>query len=182
MHPIQDNIALEETPATLLYQRHAQAVLIYIRLRVPSKEDAEDILLDVFLQAMKNERAFPLRSEEQLTWLRHIARHRIIDRYRHNGRLPAIASLHTISESLFADEEHDPELHMLRRSNADELLELFAKLSPIQQTILHLRFARDLSTREIAQLVQKSDGAVRTLLSRTLNSLRNMYERRKEGE
>jgi RNA polymerase sigma-70 factor (ECF subfamily) len=65
---------------------------------------------------------------------------------------------------------------------SDELLGLLAKLSPVQQTVLHLRFAKDLSTREIARRLQKSDGAIRTLLSRTLNHLRGMYERREEGE
>jgi RNA polymerase sigma factor (sigma-70 family) len=182
MHPIQRDVSVEETPVALLYQRHAQAVLVYIRSRVSSKEDAEDLLLDVFLQAMKHKTPFYLSEGEQLTWLRHLARNRIIDRYRHHGRLPASSSLDNVSELLFADEEHDPEAQMLRRSRSDELLGLLAKLSPLQQTVLHLRFARDLSTREIAQQLQKSDGAIRTLLSRTLNLLRGMYEQCKEGE
>jgi RNA polymerase sigma factor (sigma-70 family) len=182
MHPIQRDVSLEETPVALLYQRHAQAILAYIRSRVLSKEDAEDLLLDVFLQAMKHETPFQLSEDEQLTWLRHIARNRIIDRYRQHGRLPACSSLDNVSELLFANEEDDPEAQMLRRMVSDELLGLLAKLSPVQQTVLHLRFAKDLRTREIARQLQKSDGAIRTLLSRTLNHLRDMYERRQEGE
>lgn len=180
MHPGQHDVSCGETSIALLYQRHAQAILAYIRPRVTSKEDAEDILLDVFLRAMKHGAPFNLGEDEQLTWLRHIARNQVIDRYRQQGRWPASAPLEAVSETLFADEAEGPEARILRSTLSDELLELLAELSPIQQTVLHLRFASDLSTREIAQRLQKSDGAIRTLLSRTLNYLRGRYERRRE--
>jgi RNA polymerase sigma factor (sigma-70 family) len=181
MRQTQWNVSPEETPVALLYQRHAQTILAYIRPRVPSKEDAEDILLDVFLRAMQHETPFHLSEDQQQIWLRHVARNQIIDRYRQQGRVPAHSSLDALAETLCADEGEGPEAQILRQTLSDELLELLADLSPVQQTVLHLRFARDLSTREIAQQLQKSDGSIRTLLSRTLNHLRGVYERRKGG-
>ena len=138
-------------------------------------------MLDVFLQAMKHEMPFRLSEEEQLTWLRHIARNRIIDCYRQRGRVPAYSSLDNVAELLFADEEDGPEAQLLRSALSDELLVLLADLSPVQQAVLQLRFAKDLSTREIARRLNKSDGAIRTLLSRTLNHLRRTYELHKGG-
>lgn len=182
MHQIQRAVSSNETSIDQLYQRHAQAILAYIRPRVSSREDAEDILLDVFLKAMTHETPFHLNTDKQQTWLRHVARNQIIDRYRQHGRTPACSSLDEVSETLLADDGGDPEARVLHSSLSDELLGLLANLSPIQQTVLHLRFARDLSTQEIARQLQKSDGAIRTMLSRTLNHLRSMYERSKGGE
>jgi RNA polymerase sigma-70 factor (ECF subfamily) len=45
----------------------------------------------------------------------------------------------------------------------------------LQQQILRLRFVNDLTSSEIANIVGKSDAAVRMTLSRTLNLLRSIY-------
>lgn len=166
----------------LLYQRHAASILMYIRSRVATKEDAEDILLDVFLAALQNETPLHLNASEQQTWLRHVARNKVVDRYRQQGRRPMTASLDEVAETLFARDEDAPEALALRNADYDELLIHLANLSQIQQEILHLRFARELSTKEIAQQLRKSDGAIRTMLSRTLNHLRDIYEQYRGGK
>ncbi|GHO85570.1 RNA polymerase sigma factor [Dictyobacter formicarum] len=166
----------------LLYQRYAANILMYIRSRVATKEDAEDILLEVFMAALQNKTPLHLGENEQLTWLRHVARNKIVDRYRQQRRRPTMASLEDVAETLFACDEEAPEALALRNADYDELLIHLADLSQIQQEILHLRFARELSTKEIAQQLQKSDGAIRTMLSRTLNHLRDIYEQYRGGK
>jgi DNA-directed RNA polymerase specialized sigma24 family protein len=47
---------------------------------------------------------------------------------------------------------------------------------------LLLRFGHDLRTKEIASKLQKSDGAIRSLLLRSLNLLRDLYHLREEGQ
>jgi len=54
-------------------------------------------------------------------------------------------------------------------------------LSALQQETLRLRFADNLRCAEIATRIGKREGAVRVLLSRTLNALRRLYERPQEG-
>src|SRR5258708_23402154 len=79
-----------------LYQQHAPAIYAYVRLRVSSQEDAEDILLDIFAAALENP-TFTLWPEgEQLAWLRTVTRNKIVDWYRRANRyrpraLPAAA-------------------------------------------------------------------------------------------
>jgi RNA polymerase sigma-70 factor (ECF subfamily) len=157
-------------------------ILTYIRSRVALKEDAEDLLVEVFLVAMQNETPLRLSESEQLTWLRRVAHNKIVDRYRRLGRLPALASLDEFVEGLLDDDEHTPEALALRNADHAQLRTHLASLSQIQQEVLRLRFAHGLSTRDIAVRMAKTESAIRMLLSRTLNRLRDIYEQHKGGE
>src|SRR5258708_25718581 len=53
-----------------LYQLHAPGILTFIRRHIPSREDAEDALLEVFLAALESEKLDALNEGEQLAWLR----------------------------------------------------------------------------------------------------------------
>ena len=79
-------------------------------------------------------------------------------------------------EMLLADEEHEPEQLALQDEDHLLLRRRFAALPGHYQQVLWLRFAYGLHTKVIAQYLQKSDGAVRVLLVRALNSLRSLYE------
>ena len=182
MHQIRHKDSPQESPVADLYQRHARQLLAYIRPRVDSPEDAEDLLVEVFLAIMQNETPLRLSEGEQLIWLRRVARNKIVDRYRHLGRQPAIAPLDALVEVLLDDDEHTPEALALRETDHAQLRKHLAGLSHIQQEVLHLRFFHELSTKEIAARLAKSDSAIRVLLSRTLNRLRDIYEQYKGGE
>ena len=182
MHQIRRKISPEESPVAALYQRHARMILAYIRSRVDSKEEAEDLLVEVFLVTMQNETPLHLSENEQLTWLRRVAHNKIIDCYRRLGRLPAITPLDEFAEVLLDDDERTPEALALRNADHAQLRTHLAGLSEVQQEVLRLRFANGLSTKEIASRLAKSDSAVRMLLSRTLNRLRVLYEQHRGGE
>lgn len=182
MHQIRHKDSPEESLVADLYQRHARQILAYIRPRVDSQEDAEDLLVEVFLVVMQNATPLRLSENEQLVWLRHVARNKVVDRYRRLGCLPAIAPLDAFAEVLLDDDEHAPEALALRETDHTQLRKHLAGLSQIQQEVLRLRFFNDLSTKEIATRLAKSDSAIRVLLSRTLNRLRDIYERHKGGE
>lgn len=165
-----------EESGTALYEQHARTILTYIRARISSEEDAEDLLVEVFLAAMQKEALFHLDAREQLTWLRHVARNKTIDHYRRYGNIPAHLSLDEAAELLY-DDKGMPEVVALLNEDHAHLRAQLATLPPIQQEVLRLRFANDMSTREIARRLSKTDNAVRMLLSRTLSRLRNMYEK-----
>ena len=77
---------------------------------------------------------------------------------------------------MFDDEQHAPEQMALRDEESRQLCEHVSRLTEVQQQVLHLRFATGLRATEIAQRLNKSDAAVRALLSRALNVLRDIYE------
>lgn len=182
MHQIRPTDSPEESPVADLYQRYARQILAYIRPRVDTQEDAEDLLVEVFLAIMQNETPLSLSENTLLAWLRRVARNKVVDRYRRLGRLPAIAPLDAFADVLLDNDEHAPEALVLREADHAQLRKHLARLSQLQQEVLRLRFFNGLSTKEIATRLAKSDSAIRVLLSRTLNHLRGIYERQKGGE
>ncbi len=54
-------------------------------------------------------------------------------------------------------------------------------LPPQQQEVLTMRFTGEMRCAEIAAILQKNEGAVRTMLSRALNALRGLYHEEQRG-
>lgn len=157
-----------------LYEQHWLTILLSIRQYLPRREDAEDVLLAVFLAAMENEKFFTLEADKQLLWLRRVAYNKAIDFHRGVARHRSV-SLDDATEMLFADEDYAPDQIATRGEEYALLQAHIATLPAAQQEVLRLRFAGDLRCSEIAQRMHKSEGAIRTLLSRTLNFLRTIY-------
>jgi RNA polymerase sigma factor (sigma-70 family) len=181
MQPQTELTDCDDTALADLYQRHVYALLNFIRRYVQTREDAEDVLLEVFMAALERHALVSLSDGEQLAWLRRVAHHKCVDVYRHAQRHPAV-SLEGIADSLYADEEQSPEQVVLHTEEHALLRSHLANLSEQQQAVLYLRFGHGLRTPEIAMRLNKGESAVRMLLSRTLNLLRGIYEKREKGE
>lgn len=169
--------AHDDSQIAKLYRQHALSIMIYVHRHVSSREDAEDIVLDVFLAALNQKNLVTLTNldeQQQLAWLRKVAYHKCIDYQRRASRRTAVP-LEEAGETLYSDERHSPEELTLRHEEDALLRERLHQLPEHYQTVLQLRFAGGLSCAEIAQHINKSDGAVRILLSRALNILRNIY-------
>lgn len=158
-----------------LYQEHGKPILAYLDRHTSAKEDAEDLLLEVFLAAIENQVWVTLKTGQQRAWLRKVAQNKLIDHYRHNARY-AVVTLDTMFDALYEDEDLQPEQVALRHEAQEVLYLKMAQLPELQQEVLRLRFANGLHTKEIAVMLKKTDAAVRILLSRTLNQLRCLYE------
>jgi RNA polymerase sigma-70 factor (ECF subfamily) len=163
-----------------LYQRHRYAVLTYILQHVSSREDAEDMLLEVFIAALESPIITTLDQRQQLAWMRRVALNKSIDYHRRTTRHPAIP-IELTDEILHEEEYYSPEQSVLRQEEITRLRAYISLLPELQQELIRLRFANDLRCSEIATHLHKSEGAVRTLLSRTLNILRGMYEKGRKG-
>jgi RNA polymerase sigma factor (sigma-70 family) len=157
-----------------LYQRYAPEFLLYIRCHVPSQEDAEDVLLEVFIAALENPSFSEMSEQEQLAWLQRVARNKYVDFHRRSTRRPSIP-LEDVQQQLYDEDDLAPELIALKHEEHALLHTYLASLPETQQEVLHLRSAEDLRCPEIARRLDKSDGAIRTTLSRILNLLRNIY-------
>lgn len=88
MNQFARSARLNETPAALLYQRYAPAIFAYLRLHISIWEDAEDVLLEVFLAALEDDRLEAVPEDERLAWLRGVAHHKLVDYYRRHTRRP----------------------------------------------------------------------------------------------
>jgi RNA polymerase sigma factor (sigma-70 family) len=163
---------------TALYESHGPAIFGYLRLHMRSLEDAEDLLLEVFLAALEHNNIAASSPGEQLAWLRRVAHNKLLNVYRRAGRNPQVP-LDSIMEPIF--EEEDPEKLTLQREERSQLRASIQKLPALQQYILQLRYGDGLRCSEIALLLNKREGAVRKLLSRSILFLRQIYQQ-SEGE
>jgi RNA polymerase sigma factor (sigma-70 family) len=162
-----------------LYQRYSPELLLSLRRHVASPEDAEDLLLEVFLAALEKPHLSNLSEQEQLAWLRRVAHNKLVDFYRRNTRRPSLP-LEDVQYELYDEDDRAPEIVALDHEEHALLRSYLASLPQIQQEVLRLRFAEDLHCPEIAKRLNKSDGAVRTMLSRVLHLLRNIYANSEE--
>lgn len=171
----------EHPSAALLYQQHAPPLFDYIRKHLASPEDAEDILVEVFVAALESGYFFALTGQEQRAWLWRVAHHKVVDAYRRGKRRRQV-SLSIVDEELFEEESPGPEQVSMRQEEDASLHILIKPLSPIQQQVLRLRFANDLRCPQIAVMLGKREATVRSILARTLNRLRHLYEQQLERD
>jgi RNA polymerase sigma factor (sigma-70 family) len=161
-----------------LYDRFASTILTYLCQQVSNVQDAEDLLLEVFLAALNSDKLSSLPAEQQLDWLRRVARNKVIDRYRHTALFTMLPLEHAFQ---IEDDELTPEQHTEQQENYERLYQALEQLPPLQQELIQLRYGNGLSHAEIAGLLEKPQGTVRKLLTRTLRQLRTIYDQIERG-
>ncbi len=170
-----------ESLITTLYERYAAVILYSIRRQLPSNEDAEDILLDVFVAAFESDTFPRLEEKAQLAWLRRVAQNKCVDYFRRAYRRPAVSLEQSdLHASLYDDEQRAPEQVALLNEEYRLLYQQLDSLPVRQQEVLHLRFGEDMRCVDIARKLQLREGTVRGWLSRALNQLRTIYANSKK--
>jgi RNA polymerase sigma-70 factor (ECF subfamily) len=173
------HVAQAEQEMALLYRKYVPGLLSYVRMRITSEEDAEDLVVEVFMAAIENAKFAALSEKEKQMWLWRVTRNKVIDAYR-RAKTRQNVTLEHVADSLFEDEMTGPEYAALRQEDYMDLYAHLQSLPPLQQQILRMRFGQGLSCGEIATTLGKQENVVRVTLSRSLNLLRKIYRRRRE--
>ena len=175
------HIVQAEQELALLYRKHAPGLLAYVRMHITSVEDAEDLVVEVFMAALENAKFAALSEKEKQLWLWRVTRNKVIDTYR-RAKTRQNVTLEQVADSLFEEEMAGPEYAALRQEDYMDLYAQLQRLPLLQQQILRMRFGQDLSCSEIATRLGKQENVVRVTLSRTLNLLRKIYRRGREEQ
>jgi len=175
------HMAQAEQEMALLYRKYAPGLLTYVRMRIASAEDAEDLIVEVFMAALEHAKFAALSEKEKQLWLWRVTRNKVIDTYR-RAKTRQNVTLEHVADGLFEDEIASPEYAALRQEAYLDLYAHLQSLPPLHQQILRMRFGQDLSCREIATTLGKQENVVRVTLSRSLNLLRKIYRQRKEEQ
>jgi len=142
------------------------AVLAYGRRLLPSNEDAEDLVQQVFVTAWRQRHRYDPGRASLLSWLLGIARHKAIDRLRRLER-----------ERRVVVEDRGRVVDEAGRT-ADRLLvaEALSWLRPEQQLVLELAFYDDLTHQQIADKLGMPLGTVKSHARRGLQRLRRFLD------
>jgi RNA polymerase sigma-70 factor, ECF subfamily len=163
-----DRSALEE-----LYLLHFDRIYSYLHMSVGSRHDAEDLTTQTFVKMLEAIGRFRWRSVPFSAWLFRIAHNLAMDHFRASRRWQPEEE---ISESVLG-EESSAEDQALDSLGQTSMLELIDRLSPEQRQVLTLKFVFRFSNGEVASILDKNEGAVKSLQHRALASLQKHVTR-----
>ena len=152
-----------------LYDTHVDSVYRYLLYRVREPADAEDLCSEVFTRAFANIHRYRWQGKSFLAWLYTIARNAVTDRRRRDRPTVEIDNAYGLSDD--GPTAHDRAIH---GEAVDALRGAVRHLTTEQQEVLVLRFVENRSSREVAKILGKNEGAIRALQFRALGRLRKL--------
>lgn len=156
-----------------LYEEHFDRVYRYVVLRVGNQTDAEDITQQIFLKALENISSYRWRGKPFASWLFRIAHNLVVDHWKKKGR-EKVASVDPEELDQMAESSDDPAASAELKFDIKQLSAACRRLSDGQREVISLRFAGGLSVAEAAQVMGKSEGAVKVLQHAALVKLRRI--------
>lgn len=181
MHQTYQEETWDETHFAWFYQEYASPLLDYLRAQTRTLEDAEDILVEVFLAARQNSQIAREIPRGQFAWLRQVAHNKMVDYYRRQSQA-RVLPLEQARELIAEENVFNPEHALMQSESLEQLQDALKRLPAPQQELLRLRFAEGLRCPQIATRLGKREGAIRTMLLRTLKTLRGIYYTTREGQ
>jgi len=159
---------------TTLVQAYQDRIYRYCVNRL-GEAQGEEIAQDVFLTAWENLTKF--RQESTIsTWLTGIAKNKCIQAFRNRGRRQTIATMFVedIRHQSHAEGAVSPEYTVIDEAQREALVQGMAKMREDERLLLNLRYHKGLPVAEVAELLGKSEAAVRKRLLRALERLRKI--------
>ncbi len=158
-----------------IYARYATSILRFLYARVNEPELAQDLTQEVFIRVINHIGGFEYRDEKSfLAWLYAIASNILTSYYRRNNSLATALD----TGSKLQDQYNSDDVGQLHERLALE--DAMRQLTAEQQQILSLRFFADMSNREIARMLNRSEGSIKALQYRALQSLQRILGRERE--
>ncbi len=163
----------DSTAFGALYDKHLPAIYRFILVKVGGQKGvAEDLTAEVFLNAWRNVSRFEFKGYPFSSWLYRIARNTVIDHYRTAKKN---VNLESVPEEMFAERSEVGD-KMDTDFGIRSIQVHLARLEPVYQDVLLMKFVEEMSNREIAAALEKSEGAVRVIQHRALKQLKKSIE------
>jgi RNA polymerase sigma-70 factor, ECF subfamily len=162
-----------------LVERHQRLVIGTAGRMLGLNSDAEDIAQQVFVRVWKNARRYEPRAKFT-TWLLKITRNLVFNELRHRSRHPAVPlQSETDEEERPIKDEHAvaPDASLLDQELQQAVEAAIANLPETQRMAVVLRRYEELSYEEIAETLDQSVSAVKSLLFRARTELRERLKR-----
>lgn len=153
-----------------LYEKYSKQIYGYIYYRVGNNHDAEDLTTRVFMRAMQHISQYEDQGVPFSAWLYRIARNLVANWHRDQNRRQVI-SLDDMNQWHFHEES--PELSLEWAEHKETLYNAIRRLPRDRQELLILKFVDRLSNAEIGEILERSEGAIKSLYHRTLLALRD---------
>ena len=170
----EDNLVRQsqENPEAFgpLFDFYGPRVYRYILHRVGNVSDAEDLTSRTFTDALQSLSRYRAKRNGSFGgWLFTIARRRCADHFRGSNPLP-------LEDFDLKDTAAGPLEEVISQDDQQRLKEILVSLKEKDLELLRLRFAAELTYRQIGDVLGKSEGAAKMSLVRLVNNMRNLWE------
>ena len=157
-----------------LYGRYVGRIYNYVYYRTGNHYDAEDLTERVFFRALHHIKTYQNRGLPFSAWLYRIAHNLVANWHRDNSRRKEIP----LDDWLVIHHKSGeyPEAAMVETEEKEHLLRVIRHLPPERQQLLILKFVEHFSNAEIAQIMGRTEGAIKSLYHRTLLALRGVLD------
>jgi RNA polymerase sigma-70 factor (ECF subfamily) len=150
-----------------LYDRHFERVYAYVVHRVRDRDAAEDVTSEVFHKALAGLPRFEWRGAPFGAWLLRIAANAIVDRAKRSAR-------EVVDSDRVPEGSSEPDMAVA--NEWARIFRLVEELPADQRTVIVARYIEEQSLREVAARLNRSEGAVKQLQLRALQTLRARVE------
>ncbi len=157
--------------AATVYLKLVEKVFGFCISRVGSKTVAEDLTQDIFLKLVNRIGMYDAKKGDFVVWFWQMARNTVIDYYRREKTL-SFSDLE--NESEIENIAHgNPGVEFDRKLEREEIEKLLRSLDEEEQELFRLRFVVELSYKEISEILDKSEGALRVAVNRLKKKMQN---------
>ena len=154
----------------VLYERYLPSVWRYVCARLRGDEaGCRDVVSDTFLDAVRSLRSFDGQAGTVSGWLTGIARHKVADYRRSRSRAPGELVADPLAEG------GDPAAQFAAEESREAVTAVLARLPDEQRQVLEWKYLDELSVREIAGHLDKTERAVEALLYRARQAFRAFH-------
>lgn len=158
---------------SILYDQLLDPIFRFCFFKVSTKEIAEDITSDVFLTVWDKLSSYKKSDTIQFSaWVFRIAHNKLIDFYRKNNDTLELREELELPSTTFEESTKKIENEFLRKN----LLIALERIPKTQAESIILKYFSELENHEIAEIMEKSETAIRILQSRGLKTLRTFLE------
>ncbi|OIK14172.1 RNA polymerase sigma factor SigX [Bacillus sp. MUM 116] len=159
-----------------LYKKYHQDVFNFLYYMVHNREQAEDLVQEVYIRVIKAHKQFKGDSSEK-TWLFAIARNVAIDSFRkHKGWKQRMIDKFDYWEQQIKDESMSPEESAFQKVDTENMFRCLEKCTLDQKSVIILRFLQELSICETAQVLGWKESKVKTTQHRAIKQLKVLME------
>jgi RNA polymerase sigma-70 factor, ECF subfamily len=153
-----------------LYECCYGPIYRYVSYRVRDTPAAEELTSEVFVRMVIGIGSYRDRGRPFLAWLYTIARNLVTDYRRRQGRYEPVP----LGEAYEASDDHSPTRQAERQQTRDQLAAALDQLTEDQRQVILLKFVEAMSNAEVAAILGKGEGSVKSLQHRALAALRKV--------
>ena len=167
----RQNITNIENRLAALYEEYFDKIARYIYVRIGDKSESEDLASEVFLKALKAIKTYRDSGPPMQAWLFKIAHNIIVDHLRKVSRIRTVPI-----DTIEIVDDNDPVDITEKKIEMEKVGAAMVQLTEEQREVIRLRFFGGLTSKEAAEVLNKTDGAVREMQRAALEKLRFLLD------